>query len=645
MPIGKWILLLASVAVIATLTGCGDSTTNVQNQPSPPASSVSIAFQPAPAGSLSQISTTKIAAVVSNDPSSAGVDWALLCQDSGNCGTLGPLHTASGASATYTPPLTPSSNVQPITVEAFATADHSKNVVATINVTGFAGMLKGTYVFETKGEGGNGNSGAGLVYQLAGVIVLDGDGNVTSGEQTRNGPVLTASNPSGLLVSNSDTITGGSYSVGPDGRGTLTLNTADQNIGQQGIENFSLVALSSSQVLISTLDSPSLTPSAEISSGTLQLQTNTSAPAGGYAFVVDGDDIGTNSEVIGGILNIDSPNTISGTGSVADQEDNGTLTASAPVSGTLTKPDSFGSLKFNLTTGFSPLLQFTGYIVDATHINLIESDNNSPGGGGSTSGVAIGQGAATGAFTSFSGNYVFDILGQESSGPTALASLGQFTADTSGNLSGYNDEDIITLGIEISDSFTGTYAVDPTGTGRVDSTIAFTTNGPGPELIFYLTGTGSPPLVLYADASTGSLGLGSALGQAVPPFSFSGNYGTKFVQTSSTGSENRATGEITANATSGTLTGVIDVNENFGAGPNATTLTGTFGATDANGRSTGTLADSSFPSPGTTPNTIAVAYYFVNASKGFFIETDSQTSFTLNFGSFSSRTSVCPSCP
>lgn len=642
MATSKWILLLLSVA-ISGLAGCGGSTTNVQNQPAPPVSSVSIAFQPAPPASLSQISTVPITAVVSNDSSNAGVDWALLCQDTGNCGTLSPLHTASGKAATYTPPTAPSGNIQAVTIEAFATADRTKNVVAAINVTGFAGMLKGTYVFETKGQDANG------AYQLAGVIVLDGNGNITSGEQTHNDPALSVSDA---------IIKGSTYTIGPDGRGTLTLVTNDTNIGQQGTEYLALVLLSNSHAYLATLDTNStLLPSNETSSGSLDLQTSTTAPTGGYAFVVDGVDISNKSMAMGGVLNIDSPNNISGAGSVADQDDAGTVTPRATLSGTLTKPDSLGSLKFHLTTGFAAALQFTGYIVDATHIKLIESDNAGSGVGfGTTAGVAIGQGAATRTFTnnnSFAGTYVFDILGQDPDGvPASLASAGQFSADASGNLnSGYDDEEMIAFGLEISDSFTGSYTLDPSGTGRVDSTITFATNGPGPELIFYLTGNGNPPLLLDADdnsssSGVGSIGVGLALPQAAAPFSFNGRYGLTFTQElNNSEAENDATGQVVVNGTLDTLTGAIDTDEKFSPGPD-TPLSGTFVAIPSNGRFTGTLSNSFFPSPNpTVPNTLAVAFYLVNPGYGFFIETDSSTSGELTLGSFAARTPVCSACP
>ena len=632
--IRRWILMFSSAVMIAVLAGCAGGTTDVQNPPAPAMTAVSIAFQPPPAGSVTLDSTTSITAVVSNDPSNEGVDWALLCQNNVNCGTLSPLHTQSGGAATYTPPQTISGNIQSVTIEAFATADHSKNVVAAITVTGFAGNLKGTYVFQTKGTDANGP------FQLAGVILLDGNGGITSGEQTHSDPLLTVADP----------IAGGSYYIGADGRGTLTINTIDTNIGQQGIENLSLVFLSSSNALIATLDNPNLPASFETSSGVLELQTSATAPTGGYAFAVNGTDLSLGPMAIGGVFKIDSPNTISGAGSVADQDDAGNVVHSATLSGTVTNPDAFGALKFNLTTSFaSTPLQFTGYIADPLHIKLIESDNNGSGiGFGSTAGLAIGQGAATGTFksnTAFSGNYVFGILGQDLTGaPSSLASVGQFTADASGNLKdGYNDEILIGFQQDISDSFTGTYTLDSTGTGRVDSSITFTSNGPGPEFIFYLTGNGNAPLVLDAESTIGSVGVGLVHPQTAPPFSFNGRYGLKFTQ-SNAQSENDGTGQITVNGTSNTLSGIVDTNLSFSPQPN-TTISGSFGAISSSGRSTGGLNNTFFPSPGSVLNTIAVAFYLIDSGHGFFIETDSLSSGELSFGYFAMRTPVCPSCP
>lgn len=639
------IVLSLCLAALASLAACGgNNNTMLQNPPAPASTPVTIAFSPAPTSSISLVGNAHLTAVVTNDPANMGVDWALLCAGGvGTCGTLSTLHTASGKPTMYTPPASITGNSQGVTIEAFASADHDANVIASLTVTGFDSNLKGTYVLSTNGEDANG------AYQLAGVIVLDGQGNVTSGEQTYNDPLGFASDP----------ITGGDYTVGPDGRGTLTLNTADQNIGQLGIENFAIVFVSSSEAFIQTFDNttnPNLQPSEESSIGRLDLQTSTAAPVGGYAFVVNGVDASGVSMAMGGVINIDSPNAISGNGSVIDQQDEavGGTPVTVKPSGTLTTPDKYGAVKINLSAAFgsSPSqIQFTGYIVDSSHIKLIESDNlGNDTGVGSTVGIAIGQGAATGTFTSgnaFAGTYVFDIAGQDPLAvPLSLAAFGQFTADANGNLnSGYSDEVFSAEnppGNPISDSFTGTYTLDATGTGRVDSINNFSVSGPGPELVFYLTGNGNPPLILDADdnpnsVGIGSIGIGYAHPQTAPPYSLTGTYAVEFVQ-SNAATENTATGSIIANGGAGTLAGTIDTTDpTFQPQPNFM-FTGTFGNLPATGRFTGTLTD------GVSSTTFATAFYPVDPNLFLFIETDYATSGISTFGYFSTRTPVCSTC-
>lgn len=648
---GKRILSFLSFAAIPFFAACGgNNNLALENPPAPAAKSVSIAFSPTPVSSISLgVLATTFSAVVDGDSTDSGVDWALLCQGGVNCGTLTPLHTASGSPATFKPPATINGNVQTVTIEAFATANHNSNTAAKLTITGFAGNLKGKYVFETTGEDANG------LYQLAGVIVLDGNGNIMAGEQTRDD----------YLVSVSDRITGGSYYIGSDGRGTLTINTADQNIGQLGIENLALELISNSQAFVATFDNPNLQPSGEISSGTLELQGTVAPPTGGYAFVVNGGDVASLSMAMGGVFNIDSPNTISGAGSVADQDDSEFgVTTSSPLSGTLTNPDSFGALKFNLKTGFAASMQFTGYIVDSTHIKLIESDITGTGlGFGTTAGVAISQGSAAGTFTnsnSFVGTYVFDIQGQDSSGaPDTLNSYGLLSADGNGNLNSPYDDEYLSSGsfsqtggpYGFTDSFTGTYTLSPPGTGRADtnSSITFTTQGPGPQLIFYLTGSGNPPLVLDADDNSNSVGLlsigtGLCHPKAAQPFSFNGRYGVEFTDGQGVGVvPNTATGQVNAKASAGTLSGIVDTNSSFTPQPDFP-LTGVFGDISSSGRFTGTLVNTFFASPTSVPGAVAVAFYPVDDNLIFFTETDLLVSLQGMFGRFVTRTPVCSVC-
>jgi len=650
VAIGRWLRILC-VAAIAALAGCGgNNNLALQNPPAPAATSPSIAFNPTPTGSISLVGSAPITAVVSNDPTNGGVDWALLCKNTGNCGTLTPLHTASGKPTMYTPPASISGNSQSVTIEAFATANHNSNALTSLTVTGFAASLKGKYVFAVHGQDG----GPDTTFELAGVIMLDGNGNVTSGEQTYCSSVTSASTQLTNLVSVADRITGGSYYIGPDGRGTLSIVTNDPNVGQMGQENFAFVFISGSEALMQTSDNEAnvnLPPSDEVTVGTLELQTSTASPSGGYAFVADGIDVDGAAMAFGGILNIDSPGTISGNGSVADEDDADNLVTNSTLSGTVTNPDSFGSVTFSLATtnisaGFNTTLQFTGYIVDASHVKLLETDNNgTAAGSGIAYGEAIGQGAATGTFINnggLAGNYVFDITGQDPSAiPLTLASFGQFSADSSGNLNGgYADEVLSFYGMVISDSFTGTYSLLPLGTGRVDTnqSINFSTSGPGPELIFYLTGNGNPPLVLDADLNTGSVGTGLAYPQAAAPYSFNGRFGAEFVQSNVNLPSSTYTGQVTSTETSGSFAGAVDQNANFSPTPD-TPISGTFGSIPATGRFTGTLTDTNFGP------TIAVAFYPIDPDHILFIETDYATSGLSTFGHFVTRTPVCSSCP
>jgi hypothetical protein len=103
----------------------------------------------------------------------------------------------------------------------------------------------------------------------------------------------------------------------------------------------------------------------------MDLQTSTAAPLAGCAFLVSGTDLLSGSpSAIGSRVQYRFADTISGKGSIADQNLGGTITSRKALSGTSGCLESDCAL-FTSTTTF----QFTGYRVDATHIKLIESDN------------------------------------------------------------------------------------------------------------------------------------------------------------------------------------------------------------------------------------------------------------------------------
>lgn len=615
-------LAVVSIAMLLGLSSCGAGT-NVQNPPPPPVSNVSVSFNPTPVTGLSINGNTQLIAVVNNDPNNYGVDWSVTCNNKGNCGSLSAQHSPSGQAVTYTPPPAMLGNSESVNITAFASVDHTKNVVAPIAITAFANVLSGAYVLQTSGLDVNGVSS-----QLAGVLTFDGNGNIVSGEET--------------TISISETFTtpvaqGSTYFIGADGRGFITLNIIDQT-NQPVTEHFSLAVISSAKALIAGLDAP------QTSAGTLELQTSTEVPSGAYAFVASGIDGTTTPLAIGGVVNIDSPGTISGDGSLLDQDYNATFfECGSPTGLTGTIASSApGKVVFDLTTSANCLgfAEFTGYIVDSTHIRLIETD-----GAYITGGQAISQGSARGTYTSasFSGTYVYGVTGTDLASylPSTLTGAGFLTADGQGNLTnGATDFFLQGSFAEFREQYSGTYVVDGKGIGRFR--VSFNHFAPAPQtqfrprLTFYLTTPGEPALVLHAGGEelfTPSLGTGIAYPQSTPPLSFSGRYAASFTQEN--GSENDGTGQLTAQpgANPPSLSGVVDDSAN-GVG-NSLPLADTFALPDSNGHFLGTFLGSN------------ASYYLVDSAHGFFIETDlvNPGSGQVALGYFAPRTSICDSCP
>jgi hypothetical protein len=646
-----------------------------------------------------------LTAVVSNDPKNLGVSWSLSCQagHGAACGALSAYNTASGVSTTYTAPSSISGNSALVQIVAEALADTTKNQVAPITITAFdSGLQAGNYVLAAQG---NQN---GSPYQFAGVITLDGQGNITGGEQTANS--------NGVSVSDTIVASGSSYFIGNDGRGTITLNTGDNSIGQNGIETFAIVFLNNGpqnpQALISQIDFGSGATGVS-ATGTMELQTGVAQPSGSYAFVLNGTDVADNGFPLafGGVFNIPSGQTaISGVvdeviGEKFKLSDGPFLTGSQ-----VSSPDALGKVTLTLVgvlDGVHPktvTVALAGYIVDASHIALVESDTDPISGVtalGMTGGLAIAQVAgAYGTFTdaSLSGPFVFGVTGVDLSQgnltPTTWTLAGVTTADGQANLtSGFMDSFLqlncvqsscktggITGG-QISAQFTGTYVVDSAsgncgatsgsvvpGTGRACLTPTTFTPAPsptyGPELFFYLTGLTGPgdpaALVLGVgavapnpNAHYPSLGTGIAYVQSSAVTTFSGTYGMTFTQQN--GGENDGTGQMTVTSSGTTqVSGAGDSSDGTPDDPEDHTFTGGFATPLSTSAFAGSFFDATGSSgpfnanPSSPNNGFSVDYFFIDAEHGFFVETDlinpNPGSSQVGFGYYTARTPVCQGC-
>ena len=159
-----------------------------------------------------------------------------------------------------------------------------------------------------------------------------------------------------------------------------------------------------------------------------------------------------------------------------------------------------------------------------------------------------------------------------------------------------------------------------------------------------MTGNGGPALVLDADIETKLAGGGVGTGIAYPVTAgaaFAGNYGLEFTQNLN-GTLADTSGEMSADAVLQTLSGTVDTNSSFTPQP-PTPLSGSFLASTVAGRLDGILSNQNFPAD------LAVAFYPVDSSRGFFVENDGGSSGTnpgnLTFGYYETRTPVCPGCP
>ncbi|MFZ0909847.1 MAG: hypothetical protein WCC76_10780 [Candidatus Acidiferrales bacterium] len=581
----KPIAFALPVLCVIALTGCGSggpSNTGTGG------SGIVLELANVPA-TIGQGQSVSLRATVSDDTSNGGVDWS--CTPSGSCGTFSPTHTPDGAATSYTAPSSPGT----VMVVADATDHTSSMASAAVSVISAASnaLLDGPYVFFVEGSDITGT------YVSSGTMILDGSGNITGGEQDyvdQGGP-----------ETGPDLLTG-TYTVGSDGRGSMTLNVNDNKLPNGGIETFSIALTSNTHGLIIEFDGTAT------SSGTLDSQaasaTSASSIAGSYAFALNGIDIANAvPATFGGIANLDaaSGNVTSGT---FYANDGGTTQTSPQFNGPVTGPDSFGRGKIRTSVG----LNFVFYAVQGEVLRIVENDLPDF----LTGGTFYGQGAQ-GASASFSnavlnGPYAFYESGSTISGPLSI--VGQFTADGSGNLSaGFadtNDDGNYEKG-----SIAGqTYSVPGDGSGTLTLPGTATTTEDVSDLLILAT---DPTLNLLDPNNTASGGGGALIldfdsnaigtGVIVPQTmgTVQGDYAVN-LQFFNSGGEEDFVGQAVANG-SGGLTGTVDLNNNY-ATTSAVALTGSATADSTNvGRFTGSVTVGA--------NSYSLTYY--SNTLGFFI--------------------------
>jgi hypothetical protein len=226
--------------------------------------------------------------------------------------------------------------------------------------------LSGTYVFSFAGiDITNSNLSN---FAVAGTLVASG-GSFSSGSVIDiNDPALALAASANSSVQTNLPATG-SYVVGADGRGNGTINVTINSVNVQlGID---FVLSSTSGGLITRFDGNGT------GSGTFNLQTASvgqSALVGSYSFGLNGVDFDGNPLASVGSFTLDGSGNATGTEDFNDNGNSSNLTDLSLVSPSAVLAGSPGTAQLDAEAGLLGALTFDVWVVDETHLKLIETD-------------------------------------------------------------------------------------------------------------------------------------------------------------------------------------------------------------------------------------------------------------------------------
>ena len=442
--------------------------------------------------------------------------------------------------------------------------------------------LSGTYVISTSGSDVN-----GFYMATAGTITANGSGGITGGTLDINDSDTTLN---GAFQSFGQAITNGNYSIGVDGRGTISI------VAPLSKFTFDIVLSSSQHGLITEFDGSGS------GSGTLDLQTSTVTQtqlAQGYAFSVSGSDTNSNVLAGAGAFVAGSDGTISS--GVHDFNDSLINYTNLGLGGSVVLGSTGGSGTAQFATALGTL-NFDFFVIDPTHLKLIETD-------------ALGTGLPVLAGDAFqqtsipTGTLVFTMAGE--SGGAPLAAGGFMTS--SGAAQTTNGLEDVNVGGTLSSTqvpFTLNYSAPVDGR----SELGLGSFAGGPSLIAAYPSSGG---LLMLEIDNGGVASGVAFAQtstalAVPPQ----GYGLNLSGFNPNGEIDDIAEFVTASG--GTMTGLLDENDqgipepvqsitNNSVFQQDSPVTGR-GEAQFNSSSTNTLFD--------------VVFYTVDGTNSIFIEND-----------------------
>jgi len=697
---GSLAVLVAAVAGLLGLSACGGSSSSgTTPPPNPTPSSSGLNVYPSTA-SVPVGGTIDFTGYVPSNPS-ATVTWAVSGSSNGSITSAGvytapssvptpaaiAVTAASGnfsATAVVTIGSAQGLSVNPAaasvaagSVTAFTALSNNNNVTSTatweVNGTqggdGVHGTIDsngnytapltpppgGSTVITAILAGASGNSAVTVIYanaSLSGNYAISYIGDDGTGYLAVTGNF--AANPAGTLTGiedlldangiSADQSINGTFSIGPDGRGTVDLSTGE--VWQIALSaNGTALGGPAQHALMINFNSTAT------GSGSIDAENTTSPPLATaqqhWVFQLGGLDAEGNPLAIAGAFTSEGNGAIAPTGNVVDINDAGsagsnkdnsvddtTLTGSfiaspgAPAPGALSLAST--DLESDLVrTNSGNSLLFDFYIVSPNHIHLVETDGNDFLSGDAYAALTPGN-AGYVADLFAAGGYAFTLgggagtnLGPYAAGGVLISGGGSSASSTSGTTTGgVFDNNNHSNGISSQTDAainSGSYAVDPT-TGRV-SLSSITTKSGSFNLIGYVAAPDptstlpTPVLLIETDSNIVATGIAYLQsGETTPSGSFALNL-TGAAR--ATVSEQDILSALNINSTA--ITGTMDINNtevnNLLLGLNINSSS-SIESVDANGRGTATInaADGA---------TFQLAYYDVSPNVVLVIETDS----------------------
>ena len=612
------ILILITSGMCAFLVACAQSGSGGSSSS---AGSIAVTITTPPPATMITGASRPIAAQITGDTTNSGVVWS--CSPGNSAATCGQFSSNDSVQTTYTAP-TVTGNVT-ITVASVHQSSASANAQVTIAPSPLA---DGNYVFSLAGTDMANN--ALSPYFVTGAFTVK-NGSITAGEQDSD-------DAASFGVADQINPVGSSLSQTADGNLQIVLAISCPGThcpGVNGVETLNASFLPENPQKANLIEFDA----SASASGILQLQDSeaaATAPVGGYAFAVNGQDRNGKPTSIGGVIDVPVAGQVSQANSVFDIDDDGAIQVSQAftLASSVTVPDGFGRVEFQLFPASSTPLQFNliGYIISESRIQLIETFDPFQG---TLGGAALSQ-SNPGNFSSASiagSSYVLGLTGSHltngTAAPLQIAALLTFNSDTS--ISGsVSSSQVPQSPFTITAAAAPNYMVGTTGRVAV-SGLTVGPNSFTPAL--YLDGNGHAMAItvdtLNVDAGHVLEGVGFAQ-SAGSTFSFNGKYGMD-----ATGWDAKTTGEldavggITATESSGTFSGTVDLSWLNSSTPTRPGLAVSGNLTAAaNGIFTGTITGLDVTTP---TNADQFNFYLIDpAGNAIAIETDTNQ-FTLIF--------------